>query len=543
MQRDKDCCRTLPAFACGPIAGCMAGGMLTSAAGGALPRVRAVSPARAGHSGYRRTVADLPLAGATLFLQLPVGRFFCRHAPCPRRIVAERFPPLVPVRGRHSLGVYSALRHVGLMVGGRAGARLTRALGIPGSFRTIVRLIPDAPFPPLQVPRGLGLDEWAWRKGRRCGTMLCDLARHQVVELLPERTAPSGAQWLQAPPRVESGCRDRSGLDAAGIRQGAPPAIQVVERFHLRQKLRDALARRCLRYRRDLTTLEASGNRLAALTPTLATISQARHPRGVQRSPQMQRWSAHQGGLPPSRGRSRAVARPCIGLSPCPSHPSGHGRGPAAGPGSRPSPRPCDGGGMPAVGTPNSSGGSSGRRAISRRGGRWRGTVGQRRRETGARFKFRQATPAPLSAEDHDERRPSPWTALRAARVFLATAEDRCSTDQALLAHRLRLDPVMPRTDHQVQTFCRMVRQPHSEGFDAGITEGQQNGVKALRAFVKGLLKDAAAVRAGVSLSWSNGPTAGCVHRLKLLKRQAYGRAGVDFLRHRILPPCAGVAA
>src|SRR5919108_907287 len=116
---------------------------------------------RAVHRAYRRTGADLPLAGATLFLHLQVRRFCCRHATCPRRIFAERFPTLVPVRGRHSLGVYSALRHVGLAVGGRAGVRLTRALGIPGSSRTIVRLVHDAPFPPLQVPRVSGLDEWA----------------------------------------------------------------------------------------------------------------------------------------------------------------------------------------------------------------------------------------------------------------------------------------------------------------------------------------------------------------------------------------------
>jgi transposase len=101
----------------------------------------------------------------------------------------------------------------------------------------------------------------------------------------------------------------------------------------------------------------------------------------------------------------------------------------------------------------------------------------------------------------------------------------------------------MPRTYHQVQTFCRMVRQRHSDDFDAWITAVQQSGVKELRACVKGLLKDAAAVRAGLSLVWSNGPTEGFIHRLKLLKRQAYGRAGVDFLRHRTLARSSGVAA
>jgi transposase len=87
-----------------------------------------------------------------------------------------------------------------------------------------------------------------------------------------------------------------------------------------------------------------------------------------------------------------------------------------------------------------------------------------------------------------------------------------------------------------------MVRQRHRDDFDAGITGVQQTGVQELRAFVKGSLKDAAAVRAGLSLVWSHGPTEGFIHWLKLLKRQADGRAGVDFLRPRILPSSAGAA-
>jgi transposase len=151
--------------------------------------------------------------------------------------------------------------------------------------------------------------------------------------------------------------------------------------------------------------------------------------------------------------------------------------------------------------------------------------------------------PAPLYGEGQDESRPAPLTALRAARLFLARPEDQRSTDQALLAHLLRLDPVMSDTYHKVQAFCCMLRERRGHEFDAWIAEVEQTGVKELRAFAKGLLKDEAAVRAGLSLIWSNGPTEGCIHRLKLIKRQAYGRAGVDFLRHRILAPFAGMAA
>ena len=169
--------------------------------------------------------------------------------------------------------------------------------------------------------------------------------------------------------------------------------------------------------------------------------------------------------------------------------------------------------------------------------------VGQLRRETGTRRKFRRVPPAPLYDANHPDSPPPPLTALRAARLFLANPEGRRASDHTLLARLLRLDPVLPRTYRHAQTFCHMVRERRGHELDAWATAVQQAGVKELRAFAKGLLKDAAAVRAGLSLVWSNGPTEGFIHRLKLLKRQAYGRAGVDFLRHRILRPSAGAAA
>jgi transposase len=498
---------------------------------------------RARHSAYRRTIADLPLAGAMLVLHLQVRRFFCRHATCPQRIFAERFPTLVPVRGRHSRGICAALRHVGVAVGGRAGARLAHALGIPGSYRTIVRLVHGAPFPSVTAPRVIGLDEWAWRRGRRFGTIVCNLEHHQVIELLPERSAPSVAQWLQAHPSVEVVCRDRSRLYAEGIRQGAPQAIQVVDRFHLVQNLGEALERFFLRYRRDLHALGAALHQSAELTPTPAMLSQARHSRWVHRYHEIQRLRAQQLGIaaiarrvqvsrptvyrylampqPPERQRSRHRGRPLV----APFTPYLRRRWNAGCRNAQQLWRELV-----------AQGHQPARRTVER-------YVGQLRRETGTRFKFRPATPAPLYVEEQDERRPAPLTALRAARLFLARPEDQHPMDRALLAQLLGLDPVMSDTYHKVQAFCRLVRQRHSDDFDAWLTDVQHSGVKELRAFAKGLLKDAAAVRAGLSLVWSNGPTEGFIQRLKLLKRQAYGRAGIDFLRHRMLAPSDRKAA
>jgi transposase len=482
------------------------------------------------HSTYRRTVADLPLAGATLVLHLQVRRFFCRHTTRPQRIFAERFPLLVPVRGRHSRGVCSALRHVGLAVGGRPGARLAHTLGIPGSYRTMVRLVHGAPFPLVAVPRVIGLDEWAWRRGRRFGTMICDLERHHGLDLLPERSASSVAQWLQAHPSVEIVCRDRSGLYAEGIRQGAPQAVQVGERFPLVQNLRDALERFFLRYRRDLNTLGASLNQSSEFTPTPAMMSQARHARWVHRYHEIQRLRAQQLGIAAIARRIQVSRPPVYRYLAMPKPPerqrSCHRGQPLVAPFTPYLRRRWNAGCWNAQQLWRelvAEGHRPARRTVER-------YVGQLRRETGTRFKFRQVAPAPLDAEDHDESPPSSLTALRAARLLLSKEQDRRAADQTLLAHLPRLDPVMTHTYHHVQAFCRMVRQRRGDEFDVWVTAVQHTGVKELRAFIKGLLKDAAAVRAGLSLIWSNGPTAGFIQRLKLLKRQAYGRAGVDLL-------------
>jgi transposase len=495
------------------------------------------------HSLYRRTVADLPLAGATLVLHLEVRRFFCRHATCPQRIFAERFPALVPVRGRHSRGVCATLRHVGLAVGGRAGVRLARALGIPGSYRMIVRLVHGAPFPLPKLPRVIGLDEWAWRRGRRFGTIVCDLERHHVLDLLPERSAATVAQWLRAHPSVEVVCRDRSGLYAEGIRQGAPQAIQVVDRFHLVQNLGWALERFFLRRRRDLDTLGASLRQSSELTPTPARLSQARHTRWVHRYHEIQRLRAQPLGIA-AIARRVQVSRPTVYRYLAMPQPPARQRSRHRGP---PLITPF----IPYLRQRWNAGCRNAQqlwRELVAQGHRPSRVsveryVGQLRRETGTRRQFRQVAPAPLYAEGLDESRPAPLTALRAARLFLARPEDQRSTDQALLAHLLRLDPVMSDMYQKVQAFCRMIRERRGHAFDAWIAAVEQTGVKELRAFAKGLLKDEAAVRAGLSLVWSNGPTEGFIHRLKLLKRQAYGRAGVDFLRHRILGPSAGAAA
>src|SRR5262249_45538971 len=125
--------------------------------------------------------------------------------------------------------------------GGEAGAGLAVRLGLPSSPAPLLRLVQAAPTPPAPAPRIIGVDEWAWRRGQRYGTILVNLEDHQVLDLLPERSADLVAHWLTQHPTVTVVCRDRSALYADGIRRGAPHAVQVVDRFHLVKNLREAI--------------------------------------------------------------------------------------------------------------------------------------------------------------------------------------------------------------------------------------------------------------------------------------------------------------
>ncbi len=99
---------------------------------------------------------------------------------------------------------------------------------------TILRTVKRVDVDPAAVPlRVVGVDDWAWKKGQTCGTILVDLERNGVIDLLPERSSESLAAWLAQHPGIEFISRDRQGLYADGARSGAPQAQQVADRFHL----------------------------------------------------------------------------------------------------------------------------------------------------------------------------------------------------------------------------------------------------------------------------------------------------------------------
>ena len=113
--------------------------------------------------------------------------------------------------------------------------------------------------------------------------------------------------------------------------------------------------------------------------------------------------------------------------------------------------------------------------------------------------------------------------------------EQRLAWQQQYLTHLCEADQEIAQTYELIQEFTTMLRERKGERFDAWLEKVEQQGVCELRSFALSLKKDYEAVKAGLTLVWSQGPVEGHVHRLKLLKRQAYGRASFQTLRKRVL--------
>ncbi len=138
------------------------------------------------HSHYTRTLADLPWQGRAVTVQVRARRFRCATAGCLRQVFAERLPEVAQSWARRTARLGDIQRHVGLALGGEPGSRLAARLSMPASGDTLLRLVQATGPEPPPSPRVVGIDDWAWRRGQRYGTIICDLERERVIDLLPE---------------------------------------------------------------------------------------------------------------------------------------------------------------------------------------------------------------------------------------------------------------------------------------------------------------------------------------------------------------------
>jgi transposase len=506
-------------------------------------------PSSSIHSRYRRCLTDLPWGTRVVRLHLMVRKFVCGHPNCARRIFTERLPELVAPYARQTPRLIMVLQALGIALGGKAGVRLAARLQLTTSPSTLLRLVRAAPMPYTPVLQAVGVDEWAWRRGHRYGTILVDLMTHRVVDLLPDRSAASVAAWLAQHPTVTVVCRDRSPLYADGIRQGAPDAVQVVDRFHLVDNLREAVEA-FLRNQRK--ALQAAAARTAqALTPLGSLVPLTPMYQGRRRSPQAQPrltaggrqprpvpWAEiyatvhtlHAQGLPVATiARQLGISRPTVyaylrrEAPPGPKRPqfrwSTHVLTPYI-------PylirrwRACGANSMQLWREIQALGYTQSARTV-------------------CRFitRLRRASEAGLAPETQG----SPYTcpqgpSARAVSFTLVCPAAKRSQDAQLYIEQLcQVDAGVARANQLIQAFLAIARERRGQDLEAWMAEAAHSGIDELVRFARGLEDDVAAIAAGLTLEWSNGITEGQIHRLKLVKRQGYGRAGFALLRQRVL--------
>jgi transposase len=215
------------------------------------PACRKIS--RALHSRYWRTLKDLPAQGAKVTLKVQVNRWRCRNESCAVRFFTAPLDGVVARHAREMNRARDLTLLIGHAVGGLPGERLMSRLNIPTSDDTILRRLKqlrrESVAPEVRV---LGVDEWAWSKGQKFGTLLVDLECHPVIDVLAESSSEALAAWLRAHPGVTTISRDGHGSYEEGPRRAVPNATQVADRFHLVRNLRQAVGRELAIHRPEL---------------------------------------------------------------------------------------------------------------------------------------------------------------------------------------------------------------------------------------------------------------------------------------------------
>jgi transposase len=503
---------------------------------GRCPSCKAVSAKV--HDRYVRRPFDLPWRGRTVRLSLTVRRFRCLNSACKRATFAEDCGPDLPRYARRTLDATSHLLGLAQIAGGEPGARIATSEGLSISPDTLLRLLRHSSPPAPSSVRVVGVDDFALRRRQTYGTILLDLETRRPVDVLEGRDAETLANWLREHPGAEVIARDRSGAYAEGSRTGAPKAIQVADRFHLVQNASAALDGMLRGRRLNIDEAEA-----AEATPvstsivenkeleTPAKLSPTKQYLAERRAARVVRWEKVKGLAKAGMG-IRQIARE-VGISrktvrhliDTPLPPRNQVVNPRPGGLSSPTLQPY----------------------VTYLQDRWQAgctNVSQLYREIvargypGSRSLLDQALkawrpPRLSSQQQHRARRMKRRLSMRW--ICLRPPEQLKPEEKRLLQKLLDQDTDLALGHRLLQEFRRVVADRDVVSLDGWLNQAKSSGLPTFVALANGIEADRAAVDAGLKLPWSNGPTEGHINRLKLIKRQGYGRAKLDLLRARVL--------
>ena len=402
---------------------------------------------------------------------------------------------------------------------------------------TLLRLVGAAGSgtDPPPAPRVLAVDDWAWRRGHRYGTILVDLERNRVVDLLPDRQAETLAAWLRSHPGVEVVARDRAGAYAEGARQGAPDAVQVTDRWHLLRNL--GMAVRALADRHSAAARHAARQVTDELAATAAAIPQSpppnREPTAAERASQAscarrqvryeEAARLRAAGVSISRiaallGAERKTVRGWLRLGHAPLWR-----------------KPSRGSVLDAYAAFLDRRWAEGCRNAAQL---WHELVGigfTGRPATVRAWAGRRRKDEPSTVAGATGTHAIPWqlpSGSQVARLLMADTDALPAPERAFVGRLLAEAPGLADAVTVAKRLHRLLRRESEESLDQ-ILDAAVNTV--LADFAAGLRRDLAAVQAALDLPWTTSPAEGQINRIKTIKRTMYGRAGFQRLRARVL--------
>lgn len=474
-------------------------------------------------SRYTRTLRDLPSRGRPIRLIMHVRRFFCKESTCRQKIFVERLPDLCRPHAQRTKQLQEALGLLGLLVGGQAGADAAEAQGLSGSRDTILRLVRRRSQPVSSEPRIIGLDDWAFKRRLRYGTLICDLECSQPIDLLADRKVSTVEAWLKKHPSISVVSRDGSSEYASAIRKGAPQAQQVSDRWHLVKNLAACVSAQITKTQASLRRAE---KRRPARTQAIQQVQQDRQAERMtryERILELQKQGMKSGEIARTLGMSQRTIQRWIMTGNVPH--SGRRKQRAS------------------LIDPYKSyllkrwqqgcrNGAELERDLRAKGYKGSQPVVYRYLET------LKALPSVSSKHQRASIQSNPFLTLSASQatwLFFRKYEDLEPEEQKNLQQVRQASPHLEAAYQLVNEFLQMVREHTGERLEEWLSKVKASRLQAFQTFVKGVQNDKEAVLAGLTLPWSNGPLEGHVNRLKLIKRSMYGRAEFDLLKIRVL--------
>jgi transposase len=500
------------------------------------------------HGRYQRLVADGAAGGRPLLIALSVRRFRCTAPSCPRVTFVEQAEGLTGRYLRRTLPLRELLACFGLELAGRAGARLAAVLGIAVHSSTLLRLVMALPDPVVTAaPTVTGVDDFALRKGQVYGTVVADAVSGKVIDLLPDREAATLEDWLKARPGAEFICRDRATAYCDGASAGAPLAVQVADRWHLWHNLGEYAEKAVAAHRGclsgvsavpDAVDLDGPPARDAPSAPLPEEPDGLRDVLGRERVLVARTLERHAAVHAPLReGRSQREAADILGLDrktvgrfaaeadPARLLVKATGRAGKLDP-FKPWINQRWNEGLTSAAALHAEmavtqGWTGSVQAVERYVRQFRGADGRSRAG-------RNPLQAPPAAPPPKTREVTRW---------LLTHPDNLDP-----AGQARLDAATAQCPHlgdlarHVRAFAKIMSlrrgDAELEGWLAG---AEASDLPQLRSFARGIRRDQQAVTAGLSLPYSSAALEGNVNKIKLIKRQCYGRAGFPLLRKRVI--------